>query len=205
MNRISACIGAGLFPDCGVDCRWLIYAARWFVTRADRGATLTWYSEPLGYDTASKPRASPMTILVTGGAGYIGSHMVYALVEAGERVVVLDNLSTGFSWAVANGVPLVIGETGDQALVAGLIARARGVRDHPFRRLDRGAGLGRRSARLLPQQHRQLARADRMRRQGRGGAVHLLLDCRGLRQSRQGAGRRGRPGPRRCRPTAPPS
>ena len=63
-----------------------------------------------------------MTILVTGGAGYIGSHMVYALVEAGEQVVVLDNLSTGFKWAIANGVPLVTGETGDEALVARLIA-----------------------------------------------------------------------------------
>jgi len=63
-----------------------------------------------------------MTILVTGGAGYIGSHMVYALHDAGERVVVLDNLTTGFDWAVAKGVPLVIGETGDQARVAALIA-----------------------------------------------------------------------------------
>jgi UDP-glucose 4-epimerase len=62
-----------------------------------------------------------MTILITGGAGYIGSHMAYALVDAGERVVVLDNLSTGFEWAVANGVPLIVGETGDQALVAKII------------------------------------------------------------------------------------
>jgi UDP-glucose 4-epimerase len=62
-----------------------------------------------------------MTNLVTGGAGYIGSHMVHALVEAGERVVVLDNLSTGFDWAVAGNVPLVVGETGDQTLVATII------------------------------------------------------------------------------------
>jgi UDP-glucose 4-epimerase len=62
-------------------------------------------------------RAEAMAILVTGGAGYIGSHMVYALLETGERVVVLDNLSTGFDWAVAPGVPLVVGETGDQRLV----------------------------------------------------------------------------------------
>src|SRR5919204_849825 len=62
-----------------------------------------------------------MTVLVTGGAGYIGSHMVYALVAAGERVVVLDNLSTGFDWAVAGSVPLVVGETGDQNLVATII------------------------------------------------------------------------------------
>ena len=64
-----------------------------------------------------------MTVLVTGGAGYIGSHMVQALLDAGESVVVLDNLSTGFDWAVPNSVPLVIGETGDQALTAALIAR----------------------------------------------------------------------------------
>ena len=63
-----------------------------------------------------------MTVLVTGGAGYIGSQMVQALVEAGERVVVLDNLTTGFDWAVAKDAPLVIGETGDQARVAALIA-----------------------------------------------------------------------------------
>ena len=41
-----------------------------------------------------------MTVLVTGGAGYIGSHMVLELLDAGEKVVVLDNLSTGFAWAV---------------------------------------------------------------------------------------------------------
>jgi len=64
-----------------------------------------------------------MTILVTGGAGYIGSHMVHELVDAGEKVVVLDNLVTGFDWAVAEGVPLISGDTGDQQLVASLIAK----------------------------------------------------------------------------------
>ncbi|MGH7248038.1 MAG: UDP-glucose 4-epimerase GalE, partial [Pseudomonadota bacterium] len=62
-----------------------------------------------------------MTILVTGGAGYIGSEMVYALLDAGERVAVLDNLSTGFAWAVAKGVPLIVGESGDQKLIAKII------------------------------------------------------------------------------------
>jgi UDP-glucose 4-epimerase len=66
-----------------------------------------------------------MTVLVTGGAGYIGSHMVHALVDACERVVVLDNLTTGFDWAVAKGASLVIGETGDQPRVAALIAEHR--------------------------------------------------------------------------------
>jgi UDP-glucose 4-epimerase len=59
-----------------------------------------------------------MTVLVTGGAGYIGSHMVLELVDAGEPVVVLDNLSTGHEWAVADGMPLVVGDSGDQELVA---------------------------------------------------------------------------------------
>jgi UDP-glucose 4-epimerase len=66
-----------------------------------------------------------MTILVTGGAGYIGSHMVHALVDAGESVVVLDNLSTGFHWAIPKQVPLVVGETGDQPLVATVISERR--------------------------------------------------------------------------------
>jgi UDP-glucose 4-epimerase len=62
-----------------------------------------------------------MTVLVTGGAGYIGSQMVYGLIDAGERAIVLDNLSTGHRSAVAAGVPLVVGESGDQALVSRLI------------------------------------------------------------------------------------
>ena len=63
-----------------------------------------------------------MTVLVTGGAGYVGSHMVHALVDAGERVVVLDNLTTGFDWALAPGAALVVGDAGDQARVAALVA-----------------------------------------------------------------------------------
>jgi UDP-glucose 4-epimerase len=66
-----------------------------------------------------------MAILVTGGAGYIGSHMVHMLVDAGARVVVLDNLSTGFEWALPKAVPLVVGETGDPLRVAALIAEHR--------------------------------------------------------------------------------
>jgi len=63
-----------------------------------------------------------MTILVTGGAGYIGSHTVLALTEAGADVVVIDNLSTGFSWAIPEGVPLFIGDVADENLVEGVIA-----------------------------------------------------------------------------------
>jgi UDP-glucose 4-epimerase len=62
-----------------------------------------------------------MTVLVTGGAGYIGSHTVHALVDAGESVVVLDNLSTGFISALPSPILPIIGDTGDQALVASII------------------------------------------------------------------------------------
>lgn len=59
-----------------------------------------------------------MAILVTGGAGYIGSHMVLELIDAGEDVVVLDNLSTGFRWAVAPKAKLIVGDVGDEAVLA---------------------------------------------------------------------------------------
>jgi UDP-glucose 4-epimerase len=58
-----------------------------------------------------------MSVLVTGGAGYIGSHMVLALTDAGIDTVVLDNLSTGFQWAIAPAAKLVRGDIGDEALV----------------------------------------------------------------------------------------
>ncbi len=60
-------------------------------------------------------------ILVTGGAGYIGSHAVLAFLEAGHRVVVVDDLSTGRRQAVPDGVPLVEGDIGDPALVDGVL------------------------------------------------------------------------------------
>lgn len=62
-----------------------------------------------------------MSVLVTGGAGYIGSHMVHELRDAGEELVVLDNLSTGHRWAVPEDVAFVTGDVGDQQLVASLI------------------------------------------------------------------------------------
>jgi UDP-glucose 4-epimerase len=64
-----------------------------------------------------------MTILVTGGAGYIGSHMTLELRDAGESVVVLDDLSTGFRWAVPEDVSLIVGDFGDEALVRDILAR----------------------------------------------------------------------------------
>jgi UDP-glucose 4-epimerase len=64
-----------------------------------------------------------MSVLVTGGAGYIGSHMVWELLDQGEQVVVLDDLSTGFKWAVPKRAKLVVGDIGDKDKVASLIAK----------------------------------------------------------------------------------
>ncbi len=63
-----------------------------------------------------------MTTLVTGGAGYIGSHMVLDLLETGEKIVILDDLSTGFPWLVPQGVTLVEGDIGDKALLSKVIS-----------------------------------------------------------------------------------
>ncbi|WP_432086971.1 UDP-glucose 4-epimerase GalE [Streptomyces sp. bgisy095] len=63
-----------------------------------------------------------MTYLITGGAGYIGSHVVRAMTQAGERVVVLDDLSTGYEARVPEGVPLVVGSTLDREVLDRTIA-----------------------------------------------------------------------------------
>ena len=64
-------------------------------------------------------------VLVTGGAGYIGSHVVIALREAGRGVVIVDDLSTGRREAVPDDVELVVGDVADSGLVAGVLADHR--------------------------------------------------------------------------------
>ncbi|HEX4848872.1 MAG TPA: UDP-glucose 4-epimerase GalE [Novosphingobium sp.] len=63
-----------------------------------------------------------LPVLVTGGAGYIGSHAVLALQDAGWPVAVIDNLVTGFRWAVPDGVPFYEGDIEDGALLARIFA-----------------------------------------------------------------------------------
>ena len=80
-------------------------------------------------------------VMVTGGAGYIGSHAVLALLDAGHTVVVFDNLSTGFDWLVDPRATLVRGEIEDDVLVRGT------MRDHGVRAVMHFAG----SIAALPQ------------------------------------------------------
>ncbi|MEM7214436.1 MAG: UDP-glucose 4-epimerase GalE [Pseudomonadota bacterium] len=62
-----------------------------------------------------------MTVLVTGGAGYIGSHMVWELIDHGIDTVVIDNLVTGFRNAVPKQIPFVEGDIGDQSLIESVL------------------------------------------------------------------------------------
>lgn len=71
-------------------------------------------------DKGSRP-----AVLVTGGAGYIGSHAVLALIDSGWQVVVIDNLVTGFEWAVPKEAVFAFGDIADQALVGRLIEQHR--------------------------------------------------------------------------------
>eukprot|EP00752_Nemacystus_decipiens_P019549 g17605.t1 len=75
-----------------------------------------------------------MTVLVTGGAGYIGSHMVHALIDRGESVVVIDNMTTGYRPNLSEEASLVIGDIGDQILVE------RVMREHQVEAIVHFAG-----------------------------------------------------------------
>ncbi len=79
---------------------------------------------PGGGRVSPRSGSKPGAILVTGGAGYIGSHVVAMLGERDERLVVLDNLSTGHASAVLHG-QLVVGDTGDRVLLDRLMRKFR--------------------------------------------------------------------------------
>ena len=130
------------------------------------------------------------TILVTGGAGYIGSHVVRQLVERGERVVVLDNLSHRLPQAVL-GAPLVVGDTGDRELVA------RVLREHGVDTVMHFAAHTIvpesvvESAQVLRQQHLRHAQPARVLRPRGREALRVLVDRGGVRHAGRRRGARG--------------
>ena len=142
-----------------------------------------------------------MSVLVTGGAGYIGSHMVLELLDAGEKVVVLDNLSTGFRWAVAPGAALVVGDIADTDRVEETDTRAR-RRQRSSISPGRSWCLNSVADPLGYYFNNTVKSRGADRGGGRDGrqAFHLLLDRRGLRQP---DGQSGRGERRRSAPMSP--
>jgi UDP-glucose 4-epimerase len=69
--------------------------------------------------------SEPFPVLVTGGAGYIGSHALLALRDAGHPVAVIDNLTTGFRWAVPSDMPFYQGDIADDQLIDQICAERR--------------------------------------------------------------------------------
>ena len=112
-------------------------------------------------------------VLVTGGGGYIGSHAVLALLDAGYPVTVIDNLVTGFRWAIDPRAAFVQGSVADEALVRETLRRDKIAAIMHFAGSVVVPELDRRSAQVLPEQHRRLALPDRERGGVRGPALHF--------------------------------
>ena len=130
--------------------------------------------------------------LVTGGAGYVGSHLVAALVERGDTVVVLDNLRTGHRGAVPPGVRLIVADLADTGTVDAVLA------DGPWHAVFHFAVAvagGREHAAAVPlpdRQRRQRHAADRGLRAPRHHALRAVLDRGAVRhaEDRADPGRR---------------
>ena len=128
-------------------------------------------------------------ILVTGGAGYIGSHCCRALTAAGYHPVAYDNFSTGHRSFVTGS--LVTGDLAGQAALARAFAQHRYRRGDAFRGIEPGRRVRRRPAEILPQQRRRHAVAARCDARRRLRPPGVFLDRRGLWQCRQqGAARK---------------
>ena len=118
--------------------------------------------------------ATPGTVLVTGGAGYIGSHAVLALRDAGRRVAVVDTLATGFRWAVPDDVPFYHGDVADGALIDRIVAEQGVTAIMHFAGSLLVPESVTQAARLLPQQRRRQPQPDRSRRCGTASA-HFIF------------------------------
>ena len=144
------------------------------------------------------------SILVTGGAGYIGSHVVLQLRARGERVVVLDDLSRGFRQAVLD-TPLIVGKVGDRDTVARLLA------EHEVDTVMHFAAFT-----IVPESVREPLKyygnntcSTRTLLEccvrGAGAPLRVLLHRGGVRHPGRGRRRRIDPDRARSTPTAPPS
>ena len=124
-----------------------------------------------------------MKVLVTGGAGYIGSVVVSQLVAAGHEVVVYDNLSKGHRPAVSSAARLVVGDVGDRAALDAAFAQAKPDAVTAFCGLDRSRRIDARTRKVFPQQHGQRPHLVGDYASPQGALLCLLLHCRSVRRS----------------------
>ena len=148
-------------------------------------------------------KSTSMTWMITGGAGYIGAHVVRAMAGAGERVVVLDDVSAGVPERLPAGHPAHQGLIARRRAAAAGLRRARGDGCGASRRPQAGRRIRGAAAALLPGERRRPGDAAGGGGRGRHQAVRLLLVRRGLRQpARRGPGHGGAPRASRSTPTA---
>ena len=150
----------------------------------------------------NQPDGAPRPVIVTGGAGYIGSHACKALAAAGYLPVTYDNLSIGNRWAVRWG-PLERGDILDAARLHEVFKAHRPVGVLHFAALALVGESMQAPAALLPHQRHRRDQPARRLPHPRRQRLRLLLDLRGLRRARAHADRRGRAAPGRSTPTAP--
>ena len=148
------------------------------------------YTPPM--PDAKKPQQLPTRILLTGAAGYIGSHTAAHLVEAGCHVVALDDLSAGNRRAVPRAAEFVRGDAADRELVARLIKEHRIEAALHFAARVVVVGVGGKSGRVLPRQRALIIGIDGGMHRRRRRHVRVFLQRGGLRRAARGAGRRGR-------------
>jgi hypothetical protein len=105
-------------------------------------------------DMWRRPYEMPRTILVTGGAGFIGSHICKALAQSGFKPIAYDNLSTGHADSVRWG-PFIEGDILDRGLLKATLKEFRAILRHSLRRQCLCRRIRRRSAQILSQQCRR--------------------------------------------------
>ena len=120
------------------------------------------------------------TLLLTGGAGYIGSHVARDLVNEGYEVIILDDLSRGFAAATLN-CELVRGDVGDKVLLTSLLNKHRVQAVLHFAGFHHRAGVRREAADVLREQYRQVPQSYGSQCGMRCQSLHILFQRRRLR------------------------
>ena len=147
-----------------------------------------------GQLSGRSPRIGRMRTLITGGAGYIGSHVVRLLRNRGDSVVVVDDLSTGFADRLGGArlVRLDLASDTAPALIEAVLARGAHRRGPPLRRTQAGPRIGAAAGLVLRAERRRPGQSPARDGVRRRLQTRLLVVRGGLRRCRGGCGRRVR-------------